>query len=277
MAIDLTDRTALVTGGGGRFGRAIAALMADGGADVALADLGTSSDQRERLEAHAAEVRERGRRAVAIPTDVRRADDCESMAQRTIDALGRIDILVANAGVCSFARPWELTEEQWDAVMDVNLRGVWLTTKYVVPHMIERGRGSIVMTSSRNGLCVEHNLAHYNASKAGVISYMKSLALEAGPYGIRVNAVCPTQMTDRRHGAGRAVSSEYWDQVVGRTGATYEEFDAASGAENLLETGGQPDFYDVAEGAVWLASDHARLVTGTALPVDAGYLVKRGM
>lgn len=276
MPIDVTGRRALITGGGGRFGRAIANLLADGGADIALADLAASDDQQARLVEHAAEVEARGQRAVTIGVDVTYADDCAAMAERAIAELGGIDILIVNAGVCSFGRPWELTEEQWDAVMGVNLRGSWLTTRAVVPAMIDQGHGSIVMTSSRNGLAVEHNLAHYNASKAGLISYMKSLALETGPYGIRVNAVCPTQMADKTHGSNRLVSSDYWDQVVGKQGATYEEFDAASGAENLLDTGGQPDFYDVAEGVVWLASDHARLVTGTALPMDAGYLVKHG-
>ncbi|MEX2550562.1 MAG: SDR family NAD(P)-dependent oxidoreductase [Nitriliruptoraceae bacterium] len=274
--MELSERKALVTGAGGGFGRAIARGMAARGADVALADLGDTPEQRDRLEQHAEEVRGHGRRAVAIAADVRRTEDCERMAEEAIAALGHVDILVANAGVCSFGKPWELTEDQWDSVMSVNLRGVWLTTKFVVPHMIERRAGSIVMTSSRNGLSVEHNLAHYNASKAGVISYMKSLALEAGPYGIRVNAVCPTQMADRERTLGSPQMHTYWDQVAGKEGATYEEFDRASGAENLLDTSGQPEFADVAEGVLWLASDRASLVTGTALPMDAGYLVKRG-
>jgi NAD(P)-dependent dehydrogenase (short-subunit alcohol dehydrogenase family) len=276
VSIDLSGRKALITGGGGRFGRAIAKMMAAAGADVALADLADEPDQAERLEAGVAEVRQLGRRAAVIHTDVRWAAECERMAESAIAALGSIDILVANAGLCSFGAAWELSEEQWDTVMSVNLRGVWLTTKYMVPHMIERGQGSIVMTSSRNGLSVERNLAHYNASKAGVISFMKSLALETGPHGIRVNAVCPTQMAERDRTSGRVASNFYWDQVVGKARATYEEFDRASGGENLLDTGGQPDFADVAEGVLWLASDHARLVTGTALPMDAGYVVKHG-
>ena len=274
--MELSDRKALITGAGGGFGRTIARGMAARGADVALADLGDTTEQQQRLGQHAEEVRAHGRHAAVIFADVRRAEDCERMASETIASLGHVDILVANAGVCSFGTPWELTEEQWDSVMAVNLRGVWLTTKYLVPHMIERGAGSIVMTSSRNGLSVEHNLAHYNASKAGVISYMKSLALEAGPYGIRVNAVCPTQMADSERTLGTPEMHTYWDQVAGKEGATYEEFDRASGAENLVDTGGQPDFADVAEGVLWLASDRAKLVTGTALPMDAGYLVKRG-
>jgi (+)-trans-carveol dehydrogenase len=124
-------------------------------------------------------------------------------------------------------------------------------------------------------LRAEANYAHYNASKFGVIGYMKSLAIELGPYEINVNAICPTQMADKSSppsGGGHP----YWDQVVGKPNAGYEEFDEASGRENLFERVGQPDFMEVAEGALWLVSDRARLVTGVALPVDAGWIAKRG-
>jgi NAD(P)-dependent dehydrogenase (short-subunit alcohol dehydrogenase family) len=177
--------------------------------------------------------------------------------------------------VFSLAPSWELTEDEWDTVLGVNLKGVWLTTKYVVPHMMERRYGKVVITSSRDGLRAEANYAHYNASKFGAIGFMKSLAIEVGPYEINVNAICPTQMTDRS--SPSSVSTHpYWDQIVGRPNATYEEFDEASGRENLFESGGQPDFSEVAEGALWLASDRSRLVTGHALPVDRGWIAKRG-
>ncbi|MGQ0605237.1 MAG: SDR family oxidoreductase, partial [Anaerolineales bacterium] len=170
---------------------------------------------------------------------------------------------------------WELTEAEWDLLMDVNLKGMWLATKYVVPHMIERRYGKIVMTSSRDGLRMEANYAHYCAAKAGVIAYAKALAIELGPYDINVNAICPTQMADKSL-PPRVTTHPYWDQVVGHPNATYEEFDLVSGKENLFESGGQPDFSEVAEGVLWLVSDASRLVTGHALPMDAGWIAKRG-
>jgi NAD(P)-dependent dehydrogenase (short-subunit alcohol dehydrogenase family) len=199
------------------------------------------------------------------------------MAAEAIAALGRIDVLVANAGGATLARAWEITEEEWDFVHDVCLKGVWLTTKYVVPHMIERRSGKIVVTSSRNGLRAEHGYAHYNAAKAGAIHYAKSLALELGPYEINVNVVCPTQMADRNERREPSTGMQaYMDQVAGHANATYEEFDAASGRDNLFESRGQPDYAEVAEGALWLAGDRSGLVTGLALPMDAGWIAKRG-
>jgi NAD(P)-dependent dehydrogenase (short-subunit alcohol dehydrogenase family) len=281
---DLSGRVALVTGGARGFGRTVARLLAREGCDVAVADLGPrrpadagDMSGAEELEDAVGELRGLGRRAVGIAADVTSPADCERMASEAIAALGGIDILVANAGVATLGRAWELTPEEWDRAIAVNLTGVWLTTRYVVPHMIERRRGRIVVTASRNGLRVEHGYAHYNAAKAGAIHLAKSLALELGPYEINVNAVCPTQMTDRSAGPPPTMATpDYWEQVVGRPGATYEEFDAASGRENLFERGGQPDFSEVAEGALWLACDRSRLVTGHALPVDAGWIAKRG-
>jgi NAD(P)-dependent dehydrogenase (short-subunit alcohol dehydrogenase family) len=282
---ELDGKTALITGGARGFGRAVARLFAREGADVAIADIaGELPSERVRglatendLERTRGEIEELGRKAIAIRADVTKAADCERMAREAIEGLGRIDILHANAGVFSFGKAWELTEDDWDTVLTVNLKGTWLTTKYVVPHMIERRYGKIVMTSSRDGLRMEPNYAHYNASKAGIIAYAKSLAIELGPYEINVNAVCPGQMADRSapRRAGE-VGHPYWDMVTGKEGSTYEEFDLASGRENLFEEGGQLDFGEVAEGVLWLASDRSHMVTGHALPVDRGWIAKRG-
>jgi NAD(P)-dependent dehydrogenase (short-subunit alcohol dehydrogenase family) len=281
---ELAGKTALVTGGARGFGRAVARLFADEGADVAIADLGAGAARqpypmagREDLERTVAELQGRGRRAVAIEADVTHEEDCRRMAVEAIAALGHVDILVANAGAATLARAWEITEAEWDFVHAVCLKGVWLTTKHVVPHMIERRHGKIIVTASRNGLRAERGYAHYNAAKAGAIHYAKSLALELGPWEINVNAVCPTQMADKSAGPPPTMATpDYWAQVVGKPDATYEEFDAASGRENLFEEGGQPDFSEVAEGVLWLASERSRLVTGIALPLDAGYIAKRG-
>jgi len=280
---ELDGKTALITGGARGFGRAMALLFAREGADVAVADIAAELGSErisgmatsDDLERTTGEIEALGRRALAIRADVTSAEDCRRMAEAAIDGLGRVDILCANAGVFSLASAWELTEDEWDTVLDVNLKGVWLTTKYVAPHMMERRYGKIVITSSRDGLRAEANYAHYNASKFGVIGYMKSLAIELGPYDVNVNAICPTQMADKSS-PPRAGTHPYWDQVVGKPNTTYEEFDEASGRENLFERGGQPDFSEVAEGALWLASDRSRLVTGVALPMDAGWIAKRG-
>lgn len=281
---ELAGRSALITGGARGFGRAIAHLFAREGCGVAIADVaatagpdGYSLAGGERLAATVAELADLGVPSVGIVADVTEAADCERMAAEAIAGLGKIDILVANAGVATVARAWEITEADWDFVSDVGLKGVFLTTKYMVPHMIERRYGKIVITASRNGLRAEPGFAHYNAAKAGAIHYAKSLALELGRYEINVNALCPTQMADKRAGPPPTMGTpEYWELVTGKPDATYEEFDAASGRENLFERGGQPDFDEVAEGALWLASDRSRLVTGHALPMDAGYIAKRG-
>jgi NAD(P)-dependent dehydrogenase (short-subunit alcohol dehydrogenase family) len=283
---ELDGKTALITGAARGFGRAVALLLAREGADIAIADIaGELSSERvtgmattDDLERTRREIEALGRRAVAIRADVTSAVDCERMTAEALDGLGRIDILHANAGVFSFGKAWELTEDDWDTVLAVNLKGVWLTTKYVVPHMIDRRYGKIVITSSRDGLRVEPSYAHYNASKAGVIAFAKTLAIELGPYTINVNAICPGQMTDRGQSRDRrgAETNPYWDMVAGKEGATYEEFDLASGRENLFEEGGQIDFSEVAEGVLWLASDRSHMVTGHALPLDRGWIAKRG-
>lgn len=282
---ELTGKTALITGGARGFGRAVALLLAREGADIALADLGANPTPRPGyqpatmgdLARTSEEVRALGRRCIAIEANVTRSADCERMAKEAIGALGHVDILVANAGAATLNSAWKITEEEWDFVHDVNLKGVFLTTKYVIPHMIERRAGKIVITASRNGLRAERNYAHYNAAKAGAIQFAKSLALELGEYEINVNAVCPTQMSDKSGPRAHTVQlGKYWDQVVGHENATYEEFDLASGRDNLFERGGQPDFKEVAEGVLWLVSDRARLVTGLALPMDAGWIAKRG-
>jgi NAD(P)-dependent dehydrogenase (short-subunit alcohol dehydrogenase family) len=279
----LDHKTALITGGARGFGRAIAHLLAREGADIAIADIGhnlssshfSAMASTAQIDQTVQEIKALGRKAIGLQVDVTKAEDCRRMAEETLSAFGQIDILCANAGIFSMAPAWELTEDEWDLLMAVNLKGVWLATKYVVPTMIERRYGKIVLTSSRNGLKVEPNYAHYCVAKAGVIAYAKALALELGPYNVNVNAVCPTQMADKSR-PPRSSTHPYWDQVVGHPNATYEEFDLASGQENLFEEGGQPDFSEVAQGVLWLVSDAARLVTGQALPLDAGWIVKRG-
>ena len=282
---ELAGKAALITGGARGFGRAVARLFAHEGADVAVADIARDLPSESfrglaavgDLERTVGEIEALGRRALGIKADVRDAGDCARMVEETLQAFGQIDILCANAGVFSFGKAWELSEEEWDTLMAVNLKGVWLSTRAVAPHMIERRYGKIVITSSRNGLRAEPNYSHYCAAKSGVIGYMKSLAIELGPYEVNVNAICPTQMADRGAAPPRpAEPPPYWKMVTGTENPRYEEFDLASGRENLFERGGQRDFSEIAEGVLWLASDRSRVVTGHALPLDAGWIAKRG-
>jgi NAD(P)-dependent dehydrogenase (short-subunit alcohol dehydrogenase family) len=145
---ELEGKAALITGGARGFGRAVALLFTGEGAEVAVADVLDTAETVSAVEAL-------GRRAVGIEADVRSAEDCERMIREALDFFGKIDILHANAGVFSFGKAWELTEDEWDWIMAVNLKGVWLTTRAVVPHMIERRYGKIVITSSRDGLRAE--------------------------------------------------------------------------------------------------------------------------
>lgn len=281
----LENKVALITGGAHGFGRAIALTLAHEGADIVIADIGRSRQSsgfsvvydREQIDRAVKEVEALGGQAIGILADVRKREDCQHMAEQAIKAFGRVDVLCVNVGTfLDNMRPaWELPEDDWDVIFDVNLKGAWLTTKYVVPYMLSHRSGTIIFTASRNSLKAEPNFAHYIAAKHGLIGYVKALAIELGPYEINVNAICPTQMVDKSH-PPRSTSRPYWDFVVGHPDATYEEFDLESGKENLFDRRGQLDFADVAQAVLWLATDASRAVTGTILPVDNGWNIKRG-
>jgi NAD(P)-dependent dehydrogenase (short-subunit alcohol dehydrogenase family) len=278
---EFAGKSVLITGGARGFGRAAALLFVRQGADITIADLGTRIDDEHfqatsnasDLERTAAEIEQAGGRCRAVVADVTSAADCQHMVNEAIAAFGRVDILIANAGVWSLARAWEFSEEEWDRTIDVNLKGVWLSTKYAVPGMMERRDGKIIMVSSIAGLKAYEWYAPYVAAKHGVIGYMRTLAIELGPYGINVNAICPTQMGAPQIGE---TPDPVWVRMVGHDNPSAQEFEEAASAQNLLTHLGIPDFDVVGEAALWLASDRARLVTGHALPMDAGWIVKRG-
>jgi NAD(P)-dependent dehydrogenase (short-subunit alcohol dehydrogenase family) len=264
---ELDGKVALVTGGAGGFGRAVTLLLASEGADVAVADVVPAAGVAGLL----ADVEAARRSGVYIEADVTSAADCERMARTTIEELGAIDILVANAGLSARAAPlWEISEDEWDLVVDVSLKGVWLTTKCVVPHMIERGGGKIVMTSSRSGLKAEPTWGPYVAAKHGLIGLMKTLAIELGPHRVNVNAVCPSSM------GWASRPAPWWDEVTGVEGTSPEDFNRWSGSQDLFQKDERLSYDAVAEGVLWLVSERARTVTGHALPLDDGWIVRRG-
>lgn len=175
------------------------------------------------------------RRVVAVDADVRDQGALDAAVARGISEFGRIDILIANAGIWTQAPFWEITDQQWDKMIGVNLTGVWKSAKAVAPHMIERRSGSIVITSSANGIEPGRNYAHYVTAKHGVIGLMKNIALELAPYGIRCNSINPgairTPMTD--HQAA-------WDMFAGHEGGTEAGHHRATGGPLLTRSGPSP-------------------------------------
>ncbi len=264
----LDGKVAFITGAARGQGRSHALTLAREGADVAICDvvgqmktvpypLATGED----LEETARMVEELGRRCVCMQADVRSSEEMRAVADRAVGELGRIDILCANAGISTYAKSWELTDEQWDEVIGVNLTGAWKSCRAVIPYMISGGGGAIVMTSSVAGLKGLPGLAHYAAAKHGVVGLMRSLAYELAEHNVRVNSIHPT-----------GVNTPMVDnEVMGPLVDEHREY--ALGGVNLMgNVLTEPQ--DVSNAVLWLVSDEARYVTGVALPIDAGALVK---
>jgi len=268
-----TGRTALITGGARGIGRECALALAREGADLVLLDRaskvpttlyeGSSPDDLARVQG---EVQALGRQALTIRADVTKEAELRLAASEALGRLGRIDVLVCSAGIFTWGRLWELSEEQWDETIDINLKGVWLTLKALLPHMIARRYGRIVVLSSTAGLRGWAGVSHYAASKHGLIGLVRSLALEVGEHGVTVNAVCPTRVpTDM------VTYPDYYERECG-PGATFDDLAAATRAELVLPTDFVPATA-IADAVAWLASEEAAYVTGTALAVDAGELL----
>lgn len=276
----LQDKVVLITGGARGQGRAHALVSAREGADVVLLDLDSHALGSVQYElADAADMAETvravealDRRALAITGDVRVQADLDAAVAAAIAEFGKVDVLIANAGIWTQGAFWELTDEQWDDMIAVNLTGVWRAAKAVAPHMISRQCGSIVVISSVNGLEPGPLYAHYVSAKHGVIGLMKNLALELAPHGVRANAISPgaihTPMTN--HQAA-------WDMFAGKPGGT--EADMLAGGYHFGALRGTtflaPEV--IANAALYLNSDLAAAVTGVTLPVDAGHLLLPGM
>src|SRR4028119_588122 len=260
----LDGRVALITGGARGQGRAHATTCAREGADVILVDI---ADQLETVPYRMAaqddlaetvrQVEALDRRALAVTADVRSQEQMDEAVGRGLAEFGQIDILIANAGIWTQGAFWELSEQAGDAMIGVNLTGVWKSAKAVASHMIERQTGSIVITSSINGLEPGPNYAHYVAAKHAVVGLMKNIALELAPHGIRCNSVHPgaikTPMTDHQ-GA--------WDMFAGHEGGT--EADMIEGGYSFHALKGTTFMSPqvIADTALYLNSDLAAKVTG---------------
>ncbi len=195
------DRTVFITGAAHGMGRSHALAFAREGARLVLSDACRQYStvpyplaQPEELASLASEIKQMGRPVLAAQVDVTDLPSMQALAERAKREFGPIDILIANAGLYSFAPSWELTEQQWDETINVDLKGVWITCKVCIPQMLSRRSGKIICISSTAGLKGMANLAHYVAAKHGVIGLVKTLAIELALYNINVNAVCPTSV-----------------------------------------------------------------------------------
>jgi SDR family mycofactocin-dependent oxidoreductase len=260
------EKVAVVTGAGGGIGKAQVLALAREGADVLLLDR-----RVDAMAATVAQVEALGRRALAREIDVRDRASVNAAVDAGVAAFGRIDVLVASAGV--FMTPTHthmLDEDDWDRVLDINLKGCWLTTSAVTPHLIANpAGGSIVLVSSSAGLKGGARFAPYAASKHGMLGLARSLAIELGEHSIRVNTIHPGSVRTpmlMNETSLRAVRPDLEHPTAAEVSDSFR-------ARNLLPVPWvEPE--DVAHATVFLASDESRYVTGTELKVDAGYTTR---
>jgi SDR family mycofactocin-dependent oxidoreductase len=264
----------LVTGAARGQGRAHALRLAGEGADVIAVDLAAPVETVGYPAATEADLAEtaRGvealdRRVVVRRADVRDADGLAAAVRDGVAELGRLDGVVANAGILNAVRPsWELDEVEWQTMLDVNLSGVWHTTKVAVPHLLEQDAGgSIVLISSTAGLRGIPNIAHYNAAKHGVLGLQRTLANELAPHRIRVNSVHPTNV--RTTMIDNASSARIYRPDLAEP--TFEDAVPALARINMWDVP-WVEVEDVANAVLFLLCDESRYVTGVALPVDLG-------
>ena len=265
MRIDLTDQVAIVTGGGAGIGRAIALAYAEAGADVVVADI-----VPERCDETAARIRERGRRALGIPTDVMQTDQIRALIDAASGHFGRIDILVNNAGGVSPKPFVEQSERSWRRLVDLNLISLFAVTSAGVPVIIRGGRGgSIINVSSIEASRAAPNYAVYAACKAGVLNFTRTMALELADHKIRVNAIAPdyTVTAGVSGNITGPVDPASWLQPT-------PQQQAATARRIPL---GRPGVdTECANVAVFLASHMSDYVTGTVIPVDGGTWASSG-
>jgi len=246
MDLGLTGRVALITGGGRGIGAAIARELAREGCHVALVDL----DAVESAETVARDIRDSGRRARALRADVTSFAAAETTVQTVVREFGRFDILVCNAGITRDAMVWKLTEEAWDQVLAVNLKGSFAYCRAAAPVFRAQRSGRIITIASINGLRGKAGQANYAASKAGMVALTKTVARELGPAGVTANCVAPGMV---RTGMAELLPPEIRDRAI---------------AETAVGRIAEPE--DVAGMVAFLCSERARHLTGTVIKVDGG-------
>jgi len=252
MQLRLTDKVALISGAASGIGRAAALLFAHEGAAVAIADINQAG------ESVVEEIVRNGGRALFEQADVTQAVDCQRAVERTLHEFDGIHVLFNNAGIMRRASVVELSEEDWDRVMAVNVKSIFLMSRQVIPIMARAGGGSIINTASGWGLGGGPRAAVYCASKGAVVLLTKAMAIDHGPQKIRVNCICPG---DTDTGMLRTEAEQ-----LGERGDLF----LAESARRPLGRIGKPE--EIAQAALYLASDASSFVTGTALVVDGGGL-----
>jgi len=252
-------KVAIITGAGSiaagiGIGRATAILLAREGARVMLVDLNPeAAEETKRL------IDEEGGDSIVFRADVSKASDCKSMVGKCSQTYGRVDILDNNVALGAHGGPVETSEEEWDRVMDVNLKSMFLTCKYVLPYMEKQGSGSIINVASVVAIMSEPKpMLAYAVSKAGVLALTREIAVQYAPKGIRVNAVSPGLMKTPR------IARYYTDAWGGNIDEMWRQRDAMS------PTGKQGEPWDIAYAVLFRASDEANYITGTNLIVDGG-------
>jgi NAD(P)-dependent dehydrogenase (short-subunit alcohol dehydrogenase family) len=247
----LIGKTAIVTGGASGIGLATAQLLAEEGAAVVILDINEEQGKQAEQQIHST-----GGRAVFIPCNVALSADCQRAVQATIEAFGRLDILFNNAGIIRRADVIGTTEEEWDRVMAVNVKSVFLMSKYAIPEIARQGGGAIVNSSSGWGIKGGRNAVSYCASKGAVVNMTRAMAIDHGAQNIRVNCICPgdTDTPMLRNEAKQLGRAE--DQFL------------AEAKERPLNRYAQPS--EIAQAVLYLVSDAASYVTGAVLAVDGG-------
>jgi len=253
MSKQFEGKVALVTGAASGIGRASALAFARAGAKTVVADVVVEGGEETVRMIKAA-----GGDALFVRTDVSKAAEVETLIQQVVETYGRLDYAHNNAGIEGEGAPTaDCTEENWDRIININLKGVWLCMKYAIPQMLKHGGGAIVNTASVAGLVGVPGGSAYSAAKGGVVQLTRTVALEYAKAGIRVNAVCP--------GAIRT-------PMVERIVANRPEVEAVIIALEPIGRLGKPE--EIAEAVVWLCSDAASFVTGVPLPVDGGWVAQ---
>ncbi len=263
---DFDGRVAFITGAAHGQGRATALALAKNGADIAAFDVAKKIEYpnygfgtSEELESLKTGIEAMGRRCEIFAGDVRDDKAVTAAVEGTIAAFGRIDILFNNAGICAYAKLTEMTDAEWDAMIDINLKGPFIVTRRVAPYMMARKSGVIINNSSVMGLRGGNRLSHYTASKWGLTGLTKAWAIELAPYNIRVLSIHPT-----------GVNTPMNDGLAAMEGKTPEEIAEASAGNLLPVPWIEPE--DTAELVLYLASDRARYATGSQFVLDAGLL-----